>query len=31
MKWGQSQNYHITLDSGVLGLERCAEIICSLY
>ena len=30
-KWGQSQNYHITLDSGVLGLERCAEIICSLY
>lgn len=31
MKWGQSQNYHITLDSGVLGLERCTEIICSLY
>lgn len=31
MKWGQSQNYHITLDSGVLGLERYAEIICSLY
>lgn len=31
MKWGQSQNYHITLDSGALGLERCAEIICSLY
>ena len=30
-KWGQSQNYHITLDSGVLGLERCTEIICSLY
>ena len=30
-KWGQSQNYHITLDSGALGLERCAEIICSLY
>ena len=30
-KWGQSQNYHITLDSGVRGLERCAEIICSLY
>ena len=31
MKWGQSQNYHITLDSGVLGLERCAEIIRTLY
>ena len=30
-KWGQSQNYHVTLDSGVLGLERCAEIIRSLY
>ena len=30
-KWGQSQNYHITLDSGVLGLERCAEIIHTLY
>ena len=30
-KWGQSQNYHITLDSGALGLERCTEIICSLY
>ena len=30
-KWGQSQNYHITLDSGALGLERCAEIICTLY
>ena len=31
MKWGQSRNYHITLDSGALGLERCADIICSLY
>lgn len=31
MKWGQAQNYHITLDSGVLGLERCADIIRTLY
>ena len=31
MKWGQSQNYHITLDSGKLGMDRCAEIIKSLY
>ena len=31
MKWGQSQNYHITLDTGVLGLERCTQIIRSLY
>lgn len=30
-KWGQSQNYHITLDSGALGLERCADMIRTLY
>ena len=26
-----SDSCWIALDSGVLGLERCAEIICSLY
>ena len=31
MKWGQAQKYHITLDSGKLGIERCAEILASLY
>ena len=31
MKSGQSQNYHIALDSGELGLDKCADIICSLY
>ena len=31
MKWGQAQNYHVCLDSGALGLEKCAEIICELY
>lgn len=31
MKWGQSQNYHIALDSGELGLDKCADIICGLY
>lgn len=31
MKWGHAQNYHITLDSGVLGIERCASIIRELY
>lgn len=31
MKWGDPHNYHICLDSGVLGLERCRDIICSLY
>ena len=31
MKWGDAHNYHITLNSGVLGIERCAEIISSLF
>ena len=31
MKWGQAQNYHITLDSGKLGIDRCVDIIASLY
>lgn len=31
MKWGHAQNYHITLDSGVLGIDRCVEIICGLF
>ncbi|MCI5648411.1 MAG: AAA family ATPase [Fusicatenibacter sp.] len=31
MKWGQAKNYHIALDSGVLGIERCAGIIRNLY
>lgn len=28
--WGQSQNYHICLDSGILGVEQCADIICGI-
>lgn len=31
MKWGHAQNYHITVNSGVLGIEQCVEIIKSLY
>ena len=31
MKWGHAQNYHITLDSGKLGIEKCVEILQSLY
>ena len=31
MKWGHAQNYHITLNSGVLGIDRCAEIISGLF
>lgn len=31
MKWGHAQNYHITLDSGVLGIDRCVDIISGLF
>lgn len=30
MNWGNAANYHIALDSGVIGIEKCAEIIESL-
>ena len=26
-KWGDSRNYHMTLDSGVLGYDLCVKII----
>lgn len=29
--WGVAQNYHITLNSGVLGIEKCVDIIMGLY
>ena len=31
MKWGRAQNYHLTLDSGVLGIDKCVEIIAELF
>lgn len=31
MKWGHAQNYHICLDSGKLGIDKCVEIISQLY
>lgn len=31
MKWGHAQNYHITLNIGVLGIDKCADIIKRLY
>jgi len=31
MKWGHAQNYHICLDSGELGIDKCVEIISQLY
>ena len=29
--WGNAENYHITLDSGELGLDTCVKILCELY
>ncbi len=31
MKWGHAQNYDLTLNSGTLGIDRCVQIIQSLY
>jgi len=31
LEWGNVNNYHLTLDSGVIGIEKCIDIICSLY
>ncbi|MFQ9515107.1 MAG: AAA family ATPase [Eubacterium sp.] len=31
MKWGDVHNYHVALDSGVLGFEKCVDIITALY
>lgn len=28
--WGMADNYHLTLDSGELGLETCVRIIVNL-
>ena len=31
MKWGNVHNYHITLNSGELGIDKCVEILAGLY
>lgn len=31
MKWGDARNYHICLDSGTIGLDRCVDLLASLY
>ena len=31
VEWGIAKNYDIALDSGVIGIERCVDIIASLY
>ena len=30
-EWGEMRHYHITLDSGALGIETCAGIIAGLF
>lgn len=30
-QWGSVHSYHISLDSGALGIDKCAEILASLY
>ncbi len=31
MKWGKAQNYHVCLDSGELGIDKCVELLASIY
>lgn len=31
MKWGHAQNYHLCLDSGVLGIDKCADLIAEMF
>lgn len=31
LKWGDAHNYHLTLNSGELGIDKCVELIASLY
>ena len=31
MKWGYAQNDHLTPDSGVLGIDKCAKLIAELF
>ena len=31
MKWGDIRNYHVALDSGVIGIDNCVETIVRLY
>lgn len=30
-RWGAVENYQLALDAGVLGIEKCAEVVASLY
>ena len=30
-KWGQADNYHVCLDSGELGIDKCVDVLAQLY
>lgn len=30
-QWGIAGNYHVSLDSGVLGIEKCVDVLVGLY
>ena len=30
-EWGDARNYHLSLDSGVFGIDRCVDLIAGLY
>ena len=30
-KWGQADNYHVCLDSGELGIDKCVNLLAQLY
>ena len=30
-EWGRAENYHVALDSGALGIDKCVELIVNLY
>lgn len=30
-KWGNAENYHVCLDSGALGIDKCVEVLAQLY
>ena len=31
MKWGDVRHYHVALDSGILGIDKCVDILAELY
>ena len=31
MEWGDVKNYHVALDSGVLEIDKCVDILAALY